>query len=198
MSVTKLNPDVVKEALKLQRKGWSLVRIAERFDVHPVNLSKKLSRVNRLELDKLARRRGAVRVQQAYQLEHVADEALQAWERSKLDAETIKIVDDNPKPEAATSRTETTIKSQSGDSSFLSEFRAALADIRKVLKIDDGTKNVNVSLGGKDGGPIEIAAAVVGQATIELETWRREIVASLSSSQNALSMPPTSATHTES
>ena len=99
-------------------------------------------RFNKRALERLALERGAERAKQYQWLEHVADEAMQGWERSKLPAETLKTVRISGEPDPANPgattpsliRTEKTIKSQVGDPSFLSEFRQAGfgPDIRKV------------------------------------------------------------------
>ncbi len=128
-----------------------------------------LTKHNKKALERVVSRRGAVRMRQVNQLDYIADEAMQAWERSKGDATVVKVTEEGVGDTKVETKVETTTKEQVGDSSYLSEARAALAEIRKVLKITEAkstTKHV-----GKNNGPIQIEA-VRGEAESDLGQWQ--------------------------
>lgn len=69
-----------------------------------------------------------IKEKQAKLLMHLFQEAMEAWERSKLDA--VSKIDEVGGKNGA--RKSTTTKGQAGDPRFIAEARAALADIRKI------------------------------------------------------------------
>lgn len=131
----KLTPEQLAEALRLRRRCWTQDRIATQLKVDQSTVSRSLARVDRLVYRRLEKRALLTRVKQVDQLEWLAEEAIEGWERSKQDVLTIKVTDD----EAGT-KTETTRKRQAGAPAFLAEARGALADVRKMLGLDAMTK----------------------------------------------------------
>lgn len=142
----------------LRQQLWTHERIATALQLDRSTVTKILGRLSARYAKSLADQVDAVKGAQIAALEHLADEAMQAWERSKLDAETTttKTVSlKGPGEDAvAMPAEETTLKrqGQTGNPAHLAEVRGALADIRKILGLDAPTKQEHT---GKDGGPIE-------------------------------------------
>jgi len=71
------------KAWSLRQRGWAQDRIAESLGVHQSQISRWLDVTNRRELARLSKHVERQKVTQTAWLEHIFDEALQAWERSK-------------------------------------------------------------------------------------------------------------------
>jgi hypothetical protein len=132
----KLPPETLRKAIDLEAQLWTHARIAEDLGIARETVTRYLSKHRHRVYDKLAARHSAIRAKQAAQLEHMADEAYQGWERSKFDAVTVKVTTGG-EVEGDGPKTERTIKSRSGDNSYLSEARALLVEVRKTLGIKD-------------------------------------------------------------
>lgn len=130
-----LAPDHLARALELQSRLWTHARIAADLGVHRTTVSRSLSRHNRRTLERMERRTAAAKGRQVDQLERMADEAFAGWERSQRDVEALKITSETVAG-VRTERTETSIRGQAGDPSFLREAREILADVRKILGLD--------------------------------------------------------------
>jgi hypothetical protein len=152
----KLPPETLRKALDLEARLWTHARIADDLGIARETVTRYLSKHRHRVYDKLAGRHAAIRARQAAQLEHMADEAYQGWERSKLDAVTVKVTTGGDQ-EGDTPKTERTTKSQAGDTSFLSEARALLAEVRKTLGIKDA---VLTDDGWPAAGSDEVTAAL--------------------------------------
>jgi predicted transcriptional regulator len=70
-------------AWQLRIKGWTTTRIAQELQIQQPAVSKILQRVEARAIKQLDAEIGGFKVRQATQLEHMLDEALQAWEKSK-------------------------------------------------------------------------------------------------------------------
>jgi hypothetical protein len=157
----RLPPEIRGKVIDLQLRKRTQYQIAEELGISRESVQRILSRYNKRLYERLITEHAAIRGQQVRQLEHMADEAMQAWERSKLDAETLKSTTDEA---GRVTRTERTVKSQCGDVSFLSEVRAILAEVRKVLMMDDAN----------DDGRISGTSDRVQEALRRIETFERE------------------------
>ena len=86
----------------------------------------------------------ATKARQLAQLEWFICELVESWEKSKLDAVSLKTTTekvsetpDVPDSEGYEVKTERTVKGQAGSPGYLAEARAAMADVRKLLKIGE-------------------------------------------------------------
>jgi DNA-binding MarR family transcriptional regulator len=70
-------------AWELRQHGWTQRRIAAELGHDQGTISRWLDAIERRELARLSRNVERLKVTQTQVLEHIADEALQAWERSK-------------------------------------------------------------------------------------------------------------------
>jgi DNA-binding CsgD family transcriptional regulator len=117
----------------LRLKGHTQVRIAGELGIHQGTVSKILGRVSTRVARQLHREIAQRKAEQVFQLEHVAQEAMEAWERSKRAATVVQ-----KRTAAGEDTTIMDVTSQVGDPRFLETAIAALADIRKVLDMDKG------------------------------------------------------------
>lgn len=131
-----ITPEQLAEGLKYRRRGWTNDRIAAQIKVHPAALSRAFARHYRRAMKRLEARTAAIKADQYEQLQWLAEQASDGWERSQEDAITVKVSEVEDDEGKVYPKTETTTKGQAGDSRFLSEFRAALADQRKVLGLE--------------------------------------------------------------
>jgi hypothetical protein len=130
-----LSPEQLERALELQRKFWTHERIATEIGVHRTTVSRTLAKHNRRSLKRLERQTAAIKAQQLAQLEWLAEQAAEAWEKSLDDEETRKSVEGFV-GDKMTDKEEKVIKGQSGNPALLREARGALADARKILGLD--------------------------------------------------------------
>lgn len=145
-----LNPEQLARAVQLQRRLWTQERIAADLGVNQSTVSRALARYNARALKRLERRVAAIKAAQVDQLEYLASQAAEAWERSLQDEERIKTLDTTKTVETDSgiagvgptvktetlNRTETSIKGQSGNPALIREAREALADVRAILGLD--------------------------------------------------------------
>lgn len=80
--------------------------------------------------------REAVRLQQSEQLRLIYGEALAAWEESKKGNEVTKISTAAEGEETGKRRAEKTTRKQAGDPRFLSQAMSALADLRRLWRLE--------------------------------------------------------------
>lgn len=126
------------EAWALRCKGWTMARIATAIGVSPSGVCQMLQRASKRVVEKLDEKVEQVKIEQEATLAYIADEALQAWERSK------------PKRREKAKQPGLGC----GDVAYLEQARAALADIRKIWGADAPVKS---ELGGPGGMPLAIA-----------------------------------------
>lgn len=135
MADQKLNEDQRKIAIDMQRRCYTHQRIADELGVHRTTVSRSLSKYNRQVTERLLKRGVEQRARQFERLEFAIEEAITQWHRSKLDAETTKITQGGG--EDGGDKTELTSKGQCGDPRYLAEIRAAMAEQRKLLGLDE-------------------------------------------------------------
>lgn len=102
--------------------------IGKRFGITQQRVCQLRDAVERWARPQWAGKIDAIKESQAKLLMHLFQEAMEAWERSKLDAVS-KVSEVGGRSGAKKS---TTTKGQAGDPRFIAEARAALADIRKI------------------------------------------------------------------
>jgi hypothetical protein len=194
-------------AWELRQQGWSLRRIAAEIGLGHSGVFAILRRVEKRVLAKLNADVEAEKARQFAVLDHILDEALQAWERSrepdksitrKVGTNALGAMDPVPgEPVLLTSR------DSDGDPRYLSEARSALADLRKLWGLDAPNKH---ELAGKDGAPlhpiefIEIALSEpqpAGDAALGAESNQPEAVAAALARSQAGSTDPLQTETTE-
>lgn len=150
MPRVKTKPEQTREnerrAWELRTRGWTQDRIARELKLTQAGVSLILKRVVKRVLKDLGDDIVARKVEQEARLEHVVDEMMQAWERSKpvevgAEGETVIV------PANAQNR------NPEGDPRFIEQYRNALADIRKIWGVDAPTK---LEHGGKNDEPIKV------------------------------------------
>lgn len=156
-----------RRAWELRQKGWTTRHIAEELTVDHSTICRALSRVETRLAKQFEQDALRIKARHTAQLEHIADEAMQAWERSKLDAEMERVTDKDVTLDGGMEgtkvmlpATETTTvhekRGQAGNPSFLSEARAAQADIRSIWGLD-APKKTDVT---SDGQPVKALIGV--------------------------------------
>jgi hypothetical protein len=165
-----------RDAWRLRQRGWSLARIADALQVSEPSAWKMLNRVAERYHADLASMVATARRQQIAQLEHIADEALQAWEASKQEVRTVtrrkREVDGRTVQEATQEDVQ-----RLPDVRYLQEARAALADIRSLLGADAPMRS-HVSIDAR----VEAQAEVRLPAEDQSQARMNEIVAALAES----------------
>ena len=136
-----LSPENLARALDMQSQCKTQAQIAVALGVHRSTVNRSLSQHNKRVFERLEKRSASSKGKQIAQLEYLAAQAVSEWQRSKLDSETIKTTSEEAGntpdgPVSGPTKTETTIKGQTGDPALLREARGALADIRKILGLD--------------------------------------------------------------
>lgn len=120
-------------AWALRQKVWSEARIAAHLGVDQSTVSRWLSSIHRRvlrDLDELAR---TELVTLLGQLSHIADEAMQAWERSKAPKKRARKGQDG-KGDGSTT---TEVIERDGDPAFLAAYHATFDRIVRLLAIED-------------------------------------------------------------
>ena len=146
-----------KEVWLYRQKCWTQERIASQLKISQPAVAKILKRLSKRYSEQVIEDIDRVKTEQIYQLEHIADEAMQAWDRSKL-AENTKMVKspaviDNGKVTPLSAGSQTTIvRDLDGDHRYLATAMKAKEDIRKILGADAPQKN---EITGRAGKPIE-------------------------------------------
>ena len=117
----------------LRRKGWTQERIAAELNITQGAVSKALKRVSAQVRADLMADVELVQTEQIAQLQHVAEEAFEAWERSK---DSSKSLSKTTKPgrigRGAHEETTMRVDDQYGDPRYLQTAMKALDDIRKI------------------------------------------------------------------
>lgn len=131
---TVANPDPSPRDLEIYRelcKGRTIRNVGEEYQLsHPVILDIR-DKVRLWLAPRIQKEIIAIKVDQTQSLEHIFQESMAGWERSKNPTVTKKTTDAGKFP----GDTEIT-KTTSGEVSFLSQAQSALADIRKVWNIE--------------------------------------------------------------
>lgn len=152
MQYKKVPAEVLARMVELERKCWSHERIAAEVGIHRVSVTRCLNRHNRKVLERLEARGAATKAKQVAQLEWMICEAVEGWERSKLNAESEKTVEEQIKDpqtgqvsDAVLIKTERASKGQAGNPTFIETAAARMAEVRKILGID-AAKDVKATM----------------------------------------------------
>jgi DNA-binding CsgD family transcriptional regulator len=124
------------ETVERHLQGMSQRQIAMELDISQAAVSKILARVERRALGDHAELVMRMKGQQTLQLDHIRQQAMAAWHASKTEATRRR----QRRVEGGTDESQTiaevTVESTYGDARYLSEARAALADLRKLWGLD--------------------------------------------------------------
>jgi hypothetical protein len=137
--------------------------------------------------------REALVAEQAQLVRWVIGEAMDAWQRSQGEREVTTTEKLQGGKVGEMLRAMVKREELSGDAAYLGVILKGAERLSKLYGLDAPQRT---ELTGPDGGPLVIDTAARQQAAEELEAWRREQAAKLSSMQNAMLMPPTSSTPT--
>ena len=114
---------------ELRQKCWTQERIAKEIGISQPAVAKTLKRLSDRYYQELMEDIKTAKANQITQLEHISDEAMQSWEKSK-GTTYINKKGDTPFVFA-------------GDSKFLMTAMKAKEDIRKIMGADAPTKSFN-------------------------------------------------------
>ncbi len=144
-------------AFELRQQLWTHERIAKDLGVERSAVTKMLKRINKRYSDRLAEEVKRIRAEHTLHLEHMADEAMQAWIASKQPAKDAR----RRKTVRRGEEEENRVQTQNADPRFLAEARAALADIRDIWGVDTPSKFSLTDPTGADGQPAKLVIEVV-------------------------------------
>lgn len=119
------------ECWDLRQQGWTVRRIGNKLGIAHTTVSRMLARVEKRVLRSLSRRVEQQKVTSTHILDHIRDESLQAWERSKRNR-TRAVQKKDGHGEA----TITEAVTREGDPAHLDRAMAADDRIRRIWGID--------------------------------------------------------------
>ena len=130
------------EAWDLRCSGWTQERIAAQLGVSQATIHRDLKWAAERALGDLTEKVKQTKLEQVGQLERIVDESLQSWQASKNPEKMVsqrkRQAQSQVQGQAVDMPVEinTRVTEQVGDRAFLSEARAAMSDIRKILGAD--------------------------------------------------------------
>lgn len=127
-----------KRAWELSQQGWSEKRIAEELGVDRTTVSRYLTSLSRRALAQLEDEVAKAKAIQLRQLQHVIDEAFQAWRDSRKPEQTVskKVVPATEDGGENHTIITTKVRGQSGNPRHLRNAMTAMAEIRELLGIE--------------------------------------------------------------
>jgi hypothetical protein len=108
-------------------------QVAEEFGITPGRVCQLIHEMDAEILEGFSEKRGALKARQYGQLEHVAREAMRAWEQSQKPSETTKTKRTDGVPG---DQTETTTSHRPGDPRYLDQALKAMDGIRKIWGLE--------------------------------------------------------------
>ena len=146
---------------KLRQLGWTQQRIADKLEIDQSTVSVALARISKRVLADLGDAVQAVKAEQAGQLDHIIDESLQAWDRSKEATRNVRrrqvqpamAQGDGTAPQASQatpSEVTQEVKDQDGSVTYLETAMKAMADKRKIFGADAPLKIAETDLTGQN------------------------------------------------
>lgn len=164
-------PELIEEAARLSRDGWTHERIAARQGVARETVSRHLGRLHRETLARVRAERVELLGQQIEQILELIYQAWREWRRSRRDAttttatregaelatvargpsgEVLAIRETIEVMEAEITRAEKT-EGRLGDPRYLREIRELMADLRKLAGLDTPDQIDGLRCGDADG-----------------------------------------------
>jgi len=163
-----------KQVWHMRQRGATYERIAEELGITFGGVSKILQRLHQRYKDRHMDDIEACRMEQIGELQNIANEAWEAWIRSKGQKITIKkrarTKDGKMLPGEASE-----VKYESeGDTKYLQIYLKAKEDLRKIIGADAPTKNDHT---GKNGEPIKVQSVVEEQAESKVKNFMAKLFA---------------------
>ena len=124
------------DTIERHLQGMSQRHIAGDLGISQAAVSKIVARVERRALSDHAELVIRMKGQQTLQLDHIRQQAMAAWHASKSEATRRRQRRVEGGTDEAQTIAEVTVESRYGDARYLSEARAALADLRKLWGLD--------------------------------------------------------------
>lgn len=113
-------------------QGQTYREVAQKYKVTFQNVHYAVQRISSWLAPQLVDSIRQIKAEHTTSLMHIFRQSMEAWERSKLDAVTIKEIAVSSDKNSEGVEVERTTKGQAGDSKFLSEARAALYQVREI------------------------------------------------------------------
>jgi len=140
-----------KKAWEYRQQLWTQDRIAEELGVTRVAVTKMLQRVEKRNVIELDEKVTNHKLTQIEQLQAIADQAVQAWERSKESTKTVSRIKKGPAGEEGPETTIIKMQDMDGDPRFLTVALTALTDLRKIMGLDAPHRSVQTQVEVKTG-----------------------------------------------
>lgn len=157
--------DRERRAWELRKQCWTQKQIADELGMAQSSVSDALQRVEKRLYEEFSTSAHVLKARQTEQLDHIAAEALLAWEQSKLDAESTEVTeeeteigDEGNKFPATNRKTKKVTKGQTGNPALLAQAIAALAAQRSIWGAE-APKKTDVTSGGQRV-PIQVIEVV--------------------------------------
>lgn len=126
------------EVADLYRQGWSVARLAAKFQVSASSIYHDLDVVRKLWLARIAESFDALQAEELSKLDRLEMEANQAWQKSKKPSVTTKVIlDEQGNP---TGKRERTTKNTAGDPRFLKVVEDCIGKRVAILGLSDPAK----------------------------------------------------------
>ena len=123
-------------ALELSIQGWTQAQIAADLHVSQPGVSKLLGRVEQRVLQELNTVVGRQKARQTLRLEHLYNEAMRAWDRSKADTTRRRQRKTQGGANGDATMAELVVEDEHGDPRYLEQARRALTDMTKLWGLD--------------------------------------------------------------
>lgn len=153
---------------ELRTKSWTQDRIAKEVGISQVSVGKTLKRLTEKYAKELMEDIITVKRMQVTQLEHISDEALQAWEKSKKPTKTMWVkrpLQSDGTPSSSFGEQTQEARDQNGDQRYLTAAMKAKEDIRKIIGADAPTKSFNYNKDISSMSDEELQSIVNGKET---------------------------------
>jgi predicted transcriptional regulator len=140
------------DAWELRCQGWSQYRIAAELGVSQMTISRDLAAASEKALKNLDDLVIQTKREHVFQLERIADEAFQAWEKSKEAGKAVSRRKHKPGEGQEDDGSEvitTSAKEQTGDIKYLKIAMDAMADVRSIVGAD-APLSMNLTVGKLD------------------------------------------------
>jgi DNA-binding transcriptional MocR family regulator len=146
----------------LRQQCWTTRRIAAELGIDQSTVVRALDRVHKRALKELTETARRAKLEQLAQLDRIADEAMEAWERSKKEATSRAVTAGRAEVTPRGEKVDlpdlvvTQTRDRDGDPAHLHAAMKALSDQRAILGIE-APKGVDVTSGGE---PVQLFAGI--------------------------------------
>jgi predicted transcriptional regulator len=154
------------EIWSLRQRCWTQSRIAKQLGISQPAVNQVLKKLTHRYSKELLEDVIKVKTEQVQQLEVIAEEAMQAWERSKKKGKTVSTkrpLQADGSPLSSLGEQTEIISKQTGDPRYLTAAMKAKEDIRKIIGADAPIKTVNFNKDLASCSDAELLAIVNGE-----------------------------------